>query len=179
MNAYSTIKPLLRGSTHLERCLGTCIAQSNYCVSEQSYKSQNLGGRKSLFGEVWVLVAQSRLTLCDPMDCRPPGSSAHGILQARTLEWVALPFSSGFSQPRDQTRVFHIAGRFFTVWATTGFSGGRSGGLVFPSLSELSTVCCDPHSQRLWYSQYFSGTLLLFQWSSGCWQFDLWFLWFF
>ena len=42
-----------------------------------------------------VLVAQSCLTLCDPMDCSPPGSSVHGILQARILEWVAIPFSRG------------------------------------------------------------------------------------
>ena len=54
-------------------------------------------------------------TLCDPMDCSPPGSSAHGILQARILEWVAFPFSRGFSQPRHQTQVSCIAGRFFTL----------------------------------------------------------------
>ena len=47
---------------------------------------------------VKVLVAQSCLTLCDPMDCSPPGSSVHGILQARTLEWVAMPSSTGSSQ---------------------------------------------------------------------------------
>ena len=46
---------------------------------------------------------QSRLTLCDPMDCSPPGSSVHGILQARILEWVAMPFSRKSSQPQDQT----------------------------------------------------------------------------
>ena len=40
-----------------------------------------------------MLVTQSYLTLCDPMQCNPPGSSAHGILQARMLEWVAIPFS--------------------------------------------------------------------------------------
>ena len=61
-----------------------------------------------------VLVAQSCLTLCDPMDCGPPGSSLHGILQARILEWVAIPFSRGFSQVRDQTQVSCIAGGFFT-----------------------------------------------------------------
>ena len=55
--------------------------------------------------EVKVLVAQLCLTLCDPMDCSPPGSSAHGILQARVLEWVAIPFSRGSSQPKDQTWV--------------------------------------------------------------------------
>ena len=50
-------------------------------------------------GKVKVLVAQSRPTLCDPMDCSPPGSSIHGILQARILEWVAISFSKGSSQP--------------------------------------------------------------------------------
>ena len=50
-------------------------------------------------------VAQSYPTLCDPVDCSPPGSSICGILQARILEWVAISFSSGSSQPRDQTQV--------------------------------------------------------------------------
>ena len=48
---------------------------------------------------------QSCPTLCDPMDCRPPGSSVYGILQARILEWVAMPSSKGSSQPRDRTHV--------------------------------------------------------------------------
>ena len=51
------------------------------------------------------------------MDCRLPGSSVHGIFQARGLEWVAISFSRGSSQPRDQTQVSHIVGRHFTVWA--------------------------------------------------------------
>ena len=51
------------------------------------------------------------LTLCDPMDCSPPGSSVHGILQARKLEWVAMPFSRGPSRPRDRTCVSCVAGR--------------------------------------------------------------------
>ena len=46
-----------------------------------------------------MLVAQLCLTLCDPMDCSPPGSSVHGTLQARILEWVAIPFSRGFPDP--------------------------------------------------------------------------------
>ena len=54
---------------------------------------------------------QSCPTLCDPMDCSPPGSSVHGILQARILEWVVMPFSRGSSQPRDRTRVSCTAGR--------------------------------------------------------------------
>ena len=52
------------------------------------------------------------------MDCSLPGSSVHGILQARILEWVAMPSSRGSSQPRDQTQVPPVTGRFFTVWAT-------------------------------------------------------------
>ena len=66
-----------------------------------------------------VFIAQSSVTLCNPMDCSPPGSSVHGILQARILEWVAIPFSRECSQPRDRTWVPLIAGRFFTIWATS------------------------------------------------------------
>ena len=65
-----------------------------------------------------VWVAQACLTLCDPTDCSPPSSSVHGILQARTPEWVAIPFSRGSSWPRDWSQVSCTAGRFFTVWAT-------------------------------------------------------------
>ena len=61
------------------------------------------------------VTAQSCLTLDDLMDCSLPGSSVHGISQARILEKVAIPFSRGSSQPRDQTWVSHTAGRFFTV----------------------------------------------------------------
>ena len=62
-----------------------------------------------------VKVAQSCPTLCNPMDCSPPDSSVHGILQARIVEWVAVPFSREPSQPRDLTQVSRIAGIFFTV----------------------------------------------------------------
>ena len=55
-----------------------------------------------------VKVTQSCLILCDPMDY-----TVHGILQSRILEWVATPFSRGSSQPRDQTQVSRILGRFF------------------------------------------------------------------
>ena len=65
-----------------------------------------------------VLVVQSCLTLWDPMDCSLPGSSVHGILQARILDWVAIPFSKGSSQPRSRTQVSCTAGRFFIIWVT-------------------------------------------------------------
>ena len=63
-------------------------------------------------------VTQLCPTLCDPVDCSLSGSSIHGIFQARLLEWIAISFSRGSSQPRDQTQVSHIVGRCFTVWAT-------------------------------------------------------------
>ena len=74
-----------------------------------------------------VLVTQSCLILCDPMDCSPPGSPVHGILQARIQEWVAISFSKGFSWPRDQTQVSCIAGRFFTLWTTRKANNQLSG----------------------------------------------------
>ena len=61
---------------------------------------------------------QSCPTLYNPIDGSPPGSPVPGILQARTLEWVAIHFSTRSSRPRDWTRVSCIAGRRFTVWAT-------------------------------------------------------------
>ena len=53
--------------------------------------------------------------VCDPKDCRLPGSSVHGILQARIVEWAAISFSGVSSQPRDQTQVSYIASGFFTT----------------------------------------------------------------
>ena len=69
-----------------------------------------------------VLATQSWPTLCNPVDCSPPGSSVFGILQARIPEWVAIPFSRGCSQPRNRTQVSRISGRLFTIWATHVYS---------------------------------------------------------
>ena len=68
-----------------------------------------------VFKNMCVLVAQTCLPLCDPMDFSPPGSSVHGIIQAKILEWVAIPFSEGISGSRNRTQVSCIADRFFTV----------------------------------------------------------------
>ena len=59
---------------------------------------------------VWVHAKLLQLcpTLCDPMDCSPPVSPAPGILSASVLEWVSIPYSRGFSQPRDQTHISHL-----------------------------------------------------------------------
>ena len=90
-------------------------------------------------------LLQSCLTLCDPIDRSPPDFSIQGILQARILEWVAIPFSGVSSQSRDQTQVSHIAGRFFTSWATredqeywTGYPIPSSGDLPNPGIEPRS-----------------------------------------
>ena len=75
-----------------------------------------------------LLVAQLHPTLCNPLDCSPPGSSVHRILQARILEQVAIPFSKGSTWPRDWTQVSCTADRFFTIWAA------REALFMFPSL---------------------------------------------
>ena len=66
------------------------------------------------------------------MDCSLPGFSVHGIFQARVLEWGAIPFSRGSSRPRDQTRVSHIAGKRFALWATTEYTeeGNSNGNII-------------------------------------------------
>ena len=88
------------------------VPQADALPSEPPGKSM----RRHSSLKVKVLVAQLRLTLCNPMDCSLPGSSVHGIFQARVLEWVAISFSRGSSQPRDGTRVPSCtAGRCFTV----------------------------------------------------------------
>ena len=88
--------------------------------------------------QIWCavcLVAQLCLTLCDPMDYSPPGSSVHEILQTRILEWVAMVFSRGSSQPRDRTWVSCIAGRRFILWAT------REAPLSSKGLWEIEDSC--------------------------------------
>ena len=82
-------------------------------------KTSILLKRDCILSQEWSvlsLVAQSCPTLCNPMDCNLPGSSIHGILQARILEWVAMPSSRASSQPRDWTQVSCITDGSFTVW---------------------------------------------------------------
>ena len=83
------------------------------------------------------LVAQLCLTLCDPVDCSLPGSSVHGLLQARILEWVAISFSRGPSQLRDWTHVFCIVGRRF-FFLTTEPSGKSKHSLDISSFLKRS-----------------------------------------
>ena len=92
-----------------------------------------------------VKVTESSPTLCDPLDY-----TVHGILQARILEWVAFPFSRRSSQPRDRTQVSHIAGGFFTSWATRE-SQER------PSLFSLYNTLCSSslkHNKNLHFYKF-------------------------
>ena len=131
--------PLLKVLTLEYTCWTFCVAK--WKVHLKCRKPEYSGWRKSiseLFGfqdeltscfwgtsfllerAMYVLVAQSCPTLCDSMDCSPPGSSVHGILQAEILEWIAVPFSRGSSWPRDWTHVSCVScigGRFFIIWA--------------------------------------------------------------
>ena len=102
---------------HLQHASSTLKSE----VSAQAPAIQSvfqLSGRRKVWRLAWkvkvkMLVTQSCPTLCDPMDCRPPGSSVHVILQARILEWFAISFSRVSSHPRHWTWVCHIASRFF------------------------------------------------------------------
>ena len=70
------------------------------------------------YGNKLLKKSKSYVTLCDPWTGAHQAPLSMGILQARILEWVAISFSSGFSQPRDWTRVSRIAGRHLIIWAT-------------------------------------------------------------
>ena len=101
----------LQHSRHLKSCLKWSEAPASPCVcvsvfSFHVYECVCMCVYKSL---------QSCPTLFDPLDCSPPGSSVHGILQARILEWVAMPSSKGSSQPRDRTHGPCIAAGIFAT----------------------------------------------------------------
>ena len=105
-------------------------------VKWDTRKRQMYSQHKASLRWWWGEVTQSCPTLCDPVDCSLPGSSVHGILQARTLEWVAISFSRGSSWPRDQTQVSRIGGRCFNLWATreahkASLGPNKANGMIF------------------------------------------------
>ena len=97
----------------------------------------------SLF-PMWKWSSSSRPTLCDPMDCSLPGSSVHGIFQARVLVWVAITFSRRSYWPRDRTQVSCIVGRHFTAlpftYNSTYFSMELD--LLFSYILGVSSFVC-------------------------------------
>ena len=93
------------------------VGEERHLKDASSLFCQNLDANK-LTGLGWLYYSlyfseqacvQWCLTLCEPMDCSPPGSSVHEILQARILEWVAIPFSRGSSRPRDQNHISYVS----------------------------------------------------------------------
>ena len=112
-----------------------------YCISDSSVDSEGYSisskGFLPTVVDMCVLVTQSCPTLCKPMDCSPPGFLVHWVLQARTLEWVAISFSRQSSQPRDRTQVSYIADRHWIVWATRE---AHCEGYVISSKGFLPTV---------------------------------------
>ena len=101
-------------------------------LPSRPWEGASLENSRALKVKVEVLVHP---TICDPMDCSLPGSSAHGILQARILEWVAIPFSRGSSWPKDQTWVSWNADGFSTICATRE---ARALGLSYSLFLEFS-----------------------------------------
>ena len=100
---------------------GGCWHQDLFCIVLNSFIEIPLAYQVCVCVYMSVCVCVQLLSyvrLCDPMDCSPPGSSVYGIFQARILEWVAISFCRGSSQPRDQTRISvspALAGGFFTI----------------------------------------------------------------
>ena len=98
------------------------LNQWNTVLITTTLQQASITGKTAIFFKdvlavsILCLVAQLCPTLCDSLDCSPPGSSVHGIFQARILDWVAISFSRGSSWPKHWTCVSCIAGRFFTSW---------------------------------------------------------------
>ena len=84
-------------------------ASSDHFLALRGDKSIKTCPHELVYVRVFAKSLQSRLTLCDPIDCSPPGSSVHGILLARILEWVAVPSFRGTSWPRSRNCVCHIS----------------------------------------------------------------------
>ena len=85
-----------------------------YTRGAGSWSKCRLDSFECKFKKEWTICMRAKLpqscpTLCDPMDCNPPVSSDHGILQARILEWVVMPSSKGSSWPRDWTHISHVS----------------------------------------------------------------------
>ena len=121
-----------------------------------------------------MLVSLSCLTLCNTIDYNPPGFSVHGILQARILQWIPIPFSRGSSWARDQTQVSSTTGKFFTTEppGKPTFSFTQHLHLWNHKLRSLWTWRRD---QKYFWSflLFVGGTLLFWLWIHSQWPFDI------
>ena len=143
--------------------------QNSLCLSKHT---QLLYTKHGPVRSYWKTeVAQACLTLCNPMDHSIPVSSVHGIFQARVLEWVAISFSRGSYWPRDRTRVSHIAGRRFTIWATREVTLGKERINRTWAWGAYKWICktafvsqrikiCIIYSSEWWVNEYFLYYLL-------------------
>ena len=105
-------------SRALSTCWGPLHKAQHVPVHPPNRRLWDTHSKTDLGCAVPHLVTRSCLTLCDPMDCSPPGSSVHGDSLGENTGVGAMASSRGSSQPRDQTQVSHISGGFFTMWAT-------------------------------------------------------------
>ena len=120
-------------------------------------------------------VAQSCLTLCDPMDSSLPGSTVNGIFQARILEWVASSFSRESSLPRNQTQVFCTAGMLFTVWATREAQTKEGPTKIWTQITGFKVQSAQHYTlNNSWLNQRTSlGRKLLVVWFGPCWFWEV------
>ena len=95
-----------------------------------------------------MLVTQSHSTLCNLLNCSPPGSSVHGILQAKIMEWLAISFSRGSSQARDRTQVSCIAGRCFTICTA------REAQRIWENFLINKPISIDPVYKSVWNNKW-------------------------
>ena len=122
-----------------------CLSKKVYCLLGQFRDSVHCFLiHCQVFSHSFLFMgfSQSCPTLCDPMDCSLPGSSIHGIFQARILEWVAISFSRRSSRPRDWTQVSCNAGRCFTIWATREVQGSKGRAWTNCTCWPMNCSCC-------------------------------------
>ena len=115
-----------------------------YCAMPNCYN------HVQLFATPWTVACQAPLSMEFSMDCSPPGSPVHGILQARILEWVAMPSSRGSSLPKNQTRVSCSAGGFFTTGASREVCFHIKISLVKANFSELHKDSINCSKRQRW-----------------------------
>ena len=130
----------VRWKAGMKKWVGTGVSCTQMTSLQPAMTSSSSASCTSSFPKSEVLVTQSCLTLS------PPGSSVHGVFQARVLEWVAVPFSRGSSRPRDWTWVSCIAGKFFTIWAIRETDKCRCDRCAFPlkNKNKTKTWLCFP-----------------------------------